>query len=60
MFVRLGPISTPPLPDNTLAAAQVKGQERYDKFVEALGRQLAPGSKLADKVSRELSPCRVF
>ena len=54
MFVRFWLTSTPPLPDNALAAAQVKGRERYDGFVEALGRRLARGRKLADEVSRDV------
>ena len=35
-------------------AAQVKGRERYDGFVEALGRRLARGRQLADEVSRDV------
>ena len=48
--------STPPLPDAALPAAQAKGRERYDGFVEALGRRLAKGKSLSDEVSREVSP----
>jgi hypothetical protein len=33
-----------------LRAAQTKGRERYDGFVEALGRRLARGRKLADEI----------
>src|SRR6202453_4537755 len=54
VFVRFWLISTPPLPDNALAAAQMKGRERYDGFVEALGRRLARGRKLADGVSLDV------
>jgi hypothetical protein len=32
----------------------MKGRERYDGFVEALGRRLARGRKLADEVSRDV------
>ena len=38
--------STPPLPDTAQAAAQAKGRERYEGFVEALGRRLARGQTL--------------
>jgi hypothetical protein len=48
--------STPPLPDAALSAAQTKGRERYDGFVEALARRLARGRKLADEVSRDVDP----
>ncbi len=51
VFVRFWLTSTPPLPDTALAAAQTKGRERYDGFVEALSRRLARGRKLADEVS---------
>ena len=55
VFVRFWLTSaTPPLPDTALAAAQIKGRERYDGFVEALGRRLARGRKLADEVSRDV------
>jgi predicted transcriptional regulator len=54
VFVRFWLTSTPALPDVALAAAQTKGRERYDGFVEALGRRLARGRKLADEVSRDV------
>jgi len=50
VFVRFWLTSTPPLPDNSVAAAQAKGRERYEGFVEALGRRLARGRKLANEV----------
>jgi len=55
VFVRFWLTSTPPLPDTALSAAQIKGRERYDGFVEALGRRLARGRKLADEVSLDLN-----
>ena len=54
MFVRFWLTSTPALPDTALAAAQTKGRERYDGFVEALGRRLARGHKLADEAVRDV------
>lgn len=53
LFVRFWLTSTPPLPDATQAAAQAKGKERYQSFVEALGRRLAKGQVLVDEVVRE-------
>jgi hypothetical protein len=50
VFVRFWLTSTPPLPDTALAAAQTKGRERYEGFVEALGRRLVRGRKLSDEV----------
>lgn len=53
VFVRFWLTSTPPLPDTALAAAQTKGRERYEGFVESLGRRLERGRKLAEEVSRD-------
>jgi predicted transcriptional regulator len=54
LFVRFWLTSTPPLPDTAQAAAQAKGRERYDGFVEALGRRLARGRILADEIARDV------
>ena len=45
---------TPPLPDGSFAAAQAKGRERYEGFVEALGRRMARGRKLADEIIQDV------
>src|ERR1017187_999843 len=54
LFVRFWLTSTPPLPDAAQAAAQAKGRERYDGFVEALGRRLAKGQTLAQEISQDV------
>ena len=54
LFVRFWLTSTPPLPDSAQPAAQAKGRERYEGFVEALGRRLARGRKLADEIVRDV------
>jgi len=54
LFIRFWLTSTPPLPDTAQAAAQTKGRERYDGFLEALGRRLARGRTLADEVVRDI------
>ena len=56
LFVRFWLTSTPPLPDTAQAAAQAKGRERYEGFIEALGRRLARGRTLADEVTMEVNP----
>ena len=56
VFVRFWLTSTPALPDTALPAAQTKDRERYEGFVEALGRRLARGRKLADEMSRDVTP----
>ena len=53
LFVRFWLTTTPPLPDTMQSAAQAKGRERYDGFVEALGRRLAKGRTLADEVAKD-------
>jgi hypothetical protein len=45
--------STPALPEQSSPAARAKGAERYDRFVEALGRRLSSGSTLLKEVSVE-------
>ena len=55
VFVRFWLTSTPPLPDTALPAAQTKGRERYEGFIEALGRRLARGPKLADEIVRDVA-----
>jgi len=56
LFVRFWLTSTPPLPDAAQAAAQAKGKERYDGFVEALGRRVAKGRTLADEITADIGP----
>src|SRR5665213_1354075 len=55
LFVRFWLTHTPPLPDTALSAAQAKGRERYEGFVEALGRRLARGTTFADEITRDFA-----
>lgn len=59
LFVRFWLTATPPLPDTAQPAAQAKGRERYEGFVEALGRRLAKGRTLADELTQDLAPADV-
>ena len=54
LFIRFWLTHTPPLPDTALPAAQAKGSERFDGFVEALGRRLARGNGFVDDLTREV------
>jgi predicted transcriptional regulator len=54
LFVRFWLTATPPLPDTAQPAAQAKGRERYEGFVEALGRRLAKGLSLAQEISQDV------
>ena len=58
LFVRFWLTVSPPLPDTAQPAAQAKGRERYEGFVEALGRRLAKGQTLAQEVSHDVIPER--
>ena len=56
LFVRFWLTTTLPSPDIAQPAAQAKGRERYQGFVEALGRRLAKGQSLAQEISQDLVP----
>lgn len=56
LFVRFWLTATPPVPDAAMPAAQAKGRERYERFVEALGRRLARGQSLAQEISSDTEP----
>ena len=51
MFVRFWLTATPSLPEQTSATARQKGGERYDRFMEALGRRLASGPSVLKEVA---------
>jgi predicted transcriptional regulator len=54
LFIRFWLTTTPPLPDSAQAAAQAKGRERYQAFIDALGRKIAKARRLSDEISRDL------
>lgn len=54
MFVRFWLTATPSLPEQATAAARQKGGERYDRFMEALGRRLAKGPSVLKEVALDL------
>jgi hypothetical protein len=51
LFIRFWLTVTTPLPDTAQQAAQAKGRERFESFLEALGRRLASGQTLLREVS---------
>lgn len=55
LFVRFWLTTTPALPEQAQAAARAKGAERYDAFVEALGRRLSKGPTLLREVSLDVA-----
>lgn len=54
MFVRFWLTASPSLPEQTSVAARQKGGERYDRFMEALGRRLANGPSVLKEVALDL------
>ena len=42
------------MPDSSQAAAQAKGRERFEGFVESLGRRLASGRSIVREVSEDI------
>ncbi|MGX5843651.1 CopG family transcriptional regulator [Mesorhizobium sp. ArgA1] len=56
LFVRFWLTSTPALPESAQPEARAKGIQRYDNFVDALGRRLSKGPKLRQEISEDLVP----
>ena len=50
LFIRFWLTITPPLPPEAQASAQAKGRERFENFVEALGRRLNKGASFLKDV----------
>ena len=55
LFVRAWLTATPPLADSAQAAAQAKGRERYESFIETLGRRVQQGRSLAKEVLEDIA-----
>lgn len=55
LFIKFWLTTTPPVPDAMRKAAQASGKERYEGFVETLGRRLAKGRTLAKEVSEDVA-----
>ena len=54
LFVRFWLTITPPLRPDAQAAAQVKGRQRYEGFVEALGQRLQTGQSLLREIPEDV------
>jgi hypothetical protein len=53
LFIRFWLIVTPSLPQSAQSAAQAKGRERYESFLETLGRRLAKRQSFLQQVSSD-------
>ena len=54
LFIRFWMTITPPLPESAQASARVKGTERFEGFMQNLGRRLATGDRFLKEVSRDI------
>lgn len=54
LFVLIWLSSTPTLPENAQAAARAKGAERFEGFMQNLGRRLARGDRFLKELSRDV------
>lgn len=55
VFIRFWLASTPQLPDAAQAVTRAKAGERYDNFLDALGRRLAKGPKLRQEIGEDVA-----
>lgn len=56
LFVRFWLSNTPSPPEAERATMRRQGGDRYDAFMEALGRRLAKGPKVRQEISEDLTP----
>lgn len=54
LFIRIWLASTPPLPESAQASARAKGAERFEGFMQSLGRRLATGDRFLKELSRDV------
>ena len=55
LFIRFWLTITPPLPGDAQAAAQVKGRERFEGFVETLGKRLQKGQSFLQEIPEDVA-----
>lgn len=58
LFIRFWLTVTPPLPDSAQASARAKGVERFEGFLQSLGRKLATGDRFLKELSRDIDTRR--
>ena len=54
LFVQFWLTITPPLPDSAKQSARIKGNERFEGFMQSLGKRLATGDRFLKEISREV------
>lgn len=58
LFIRFWLTVTPPLTEAAQASARAKGAERFDGFLQSLGRRLATGDRFLKELSRDIDSLR--
>ncbi|MCO6185183.1 CopG family transcriptional regulator [Rhizobium sp. L1K21] len=54
LFIRFWLTITPPLPEDAKSSAQIKGRERFEGFVETLGRRLQKGQSFLREIPNDV------
>lgn len=54
LFIRFWLTVTPPMPETARASARAKGAERFEGFMQTLGRRLATGDRFLRELSRDM------
>lgn len=54
LFVQFWLTITPTLPDSAKQSARIKGNERFEGFMQTLGKRLATGDRFLKEISREV------
>ncbi|MDH7789005.1 putative transcriptional regulator [Ochrobactrum sp. 19YEA23] len=54
LFVHFWLTMAPPLPDSVKQSARIKGNERFEGFMQNLGRRLANGDRFLKELSRDV------
>lgn len=60
LYVRFWLIVTPPMPESAQAAARTTGAERYQAFVDAVGRRIANGHNFFNELASDTARPRTF
>lgn len=56
LFIRFWLSATPPLPEPAQIAVRAQAGQRYDRFLDALGRRLANGPRLRQEIADDVGP----
>ena len=56
LFIRFWLTITPPLPEDAQSSAQIKGRERFEGFIQTLGRRLQKGQSFLREIPDDVAP----